>query len=108
MDEVVELERQRESSQETGEKDNINFSGKKYGSVRTPYEPEVEVQLNRDTEFEAPLQIPKESTKPQYCPAVECDCFGFLQQRVKAVEIPNQCLTCGKLIDCVSKTESTS
>ena len=64
MDEVVELERQRESSQETGEKDNINFSGKKYGSVRTPYEPEVEVQLNRDRSLKLPYKFQKNLLSP--------------------------------------------
>jgi len=43
----------------------------------------------------------KEKTGVQYCPHY----FGYLGEHPKNTPIPNECLTCTKIMECLSKVE---
>jgi hypothetical protein len=45
----------------------------------------------------------KEKTGVQYCPHY----FGYLGAHPKNVPIPNECLTCIKIMECLSKVEES-
>ena len=71
--------------------------------LRTTNQPKIAPQVEVIPQVEDSKSV-VEPTIAQSCPARDCDCLAFLQQRVKSAEIPNECLTCDKLLDCISKT----
>jgi hypothetical protein len=57
------------------------------------------------------LQQPIEQKPPQKTVPINSMCthhFGYLHERQKSQEIPNECLTCEKVIQCFSSTQNSS
>ena len=59
------------------------------------------VEVDEAEEEEEPLKIEVEDTMEE---TVACaHHFGYLQRRPKDTPIPEECFTCSKMIDCMSK-----
>lgn len=78
---------------------------------QTMNQPTTQPQINKNVQVETLEQMPKESQPQvqQQNPA-EQGCphfFGYLNQKDRTKGIPDGCLTCKNLIDCMSKREQT-
>ena len=56
----------------------------------------------------APIDRPKRREKQKTPAKHQCEYFENLQKREKSDPVPDECLTCSKLLDCMMKTKSTN
>jgi hypothetical protein len=103
------LEMQNEPTPKSGYTNKINRSTQQNTPWQTTNQPKTRSQIGGSTQFEAPMQTPKKPKRliqPQTLAEHECaHFFGYLHQRERSKEIPDQCLICKNLIDCSSKTD---
>ena len=101
---AVKVETRDGSKPKPGYNRRIDQSTQQSKAFQRTNQRKNEPQIGENAQFEDPVQMP--SVKSQSLAGNECDHFAFLQQGVKSMEIPDQCLTCKKLLDCASKTKS--
>ncbi|MGD8565883.1 MAG: hypothetical protein PVF96_06005 [Candidatus Bathyarchaeota archaeon] len=77
------------------------------GQVQTYYAcPRCMVQVSKEREEESPVEKVYASSSPPSAPASEgdSDCMkflGYLKSRPKSTPVPDECLTCSKMIECL-------